>query len=65
MESYFTAQLGILGAAWATNADFGVAALLNLFFLYKYMNYKMDMIHLAKFPRLLLLWELLCMASIS
>ncbi len=39
---------GILGAAWATNADFGVAALLNLFFLYKYMNYKMDMIHLAK-----------------
>lgn len=39
---------GILGAAWATNADFGVAALLNLFFLYKYMHYKMDLLHLTK-----------------
>ncbi len=36
---------GVLGAAWATNADFGVAALLNLFFLYKYMHYKMEMGH--------------------
>ena len=36
---------GVLGAAWATNADFGVAALLNLYFLHKYMNYKMDWIH--------------------
>ncbi len=33
---------GVLGAAWATNADFGVAALLNLFFLYKYMHYKIE-----------------------
>ena len=39
---------GILGAAWATNADFGVAALLNLFFLYKFIGYKMDVIHTIK-----------------
>ena len=37
--------LGVLGAAWATNADFGVAALLNLYFLHKYMKYKMDIAH--------------------
>lgn len=36
---------GIEGAAWATNADFGVAAALNLVFLYKYMNYNMDWSH--------------------
>lgn len=36
---------GVLGAAWATNADFGVAALLNLYFLHKYMGYKLDLIH--------------------
>lgn len=29
---------GILGAAWATNADFGVAALLNLYFIYRYVG---------------------------
>jgi stage V sporulation protein B len=39
---------GVLGAAWATNADFGVAALLNLVFLFKYNGYKMDMIHTLK-----------------
>lgn len=38
---------GILGAAWATNADFGVAALLNLYFLHKYMGYKMELLHTA------------------
>lgn len=38
-------SLGVIGAAWATNADFGVAALLNLYFLHKYMKYKMDIIH--------------------
>ena len=39
---------GVLGAAWATNADFGVAAILNLIFLYKYRRYTMDMVHTAK-----------------
>lgn len=41
-------SLGIIGAAWATNADFGVAALLNLVFLYKYEKYKMDLVHTVK-----------------
>lgn len=36
---------GVLGAAWATNADFGVAAALNLYFLHKYMGYRMEWGH--------------------
>lgn len=39
---------GVIGAAWATNADFGVAALLNLIFLYKFRHYMMDIIHTVK-----------------
>lgn len=39
---------GVLGAAWATNADFGVAAILNLLFLYKYRRYTMDFLHTLK-----------------
>ena len=39
---------GVLGAAWATNADFGVAAVLNLIFLYKYRRYTMDVLHTVK-----------------
>ncbi|HWQ61125.1 MAG TPA: polysaccharide biosynthesis protein [Negativicutes bacterium] len=35
--------LGIQGAAWATNADFGVAALLNMFFVYRYVGFAIDM----------------------
>jgi len=40
-----TAQpsLGIMGAAWATVADIGLAAFLNLYFLYKYIGYKMEL----------------------
>ncbi len=34
--------LGIKGAAWATNADFGVAALLNMFFVYRYVGFAID-----------------------
>lgn len=47
---YLTAipSLGVLGSAWATNADFGIAALLNLVCLYKIMEYKMDWIHTGK-----------------
>lgn len=34
--------LGIKGAAWATVADFGIAAALNLYFVYRYVGYNMD-----------------------
>ena len=34
---------GIKGAAWASVADFGVAALLNMFFVYRYIGFAMDM----------------------
>lgn len=34
--------LGIMGAAWATVADFGVAALLNMFFVYRYVGFTLD-----------------------
>lgn len=35
--------LGIKGAAWATIADFGVAALLNMFFVYRYIGFALDL----------------------
>jgi len=35
-------SLGIQGAGWATNADIGVAALLNLYFVIKYTGFCMD-----------------------
>ncbi len=35
-------SLGIKGAAWATIADFGVAALLNMFFVYRYIGFALD-----------------------
>ncbi len=34
--------LGIMGAAWATAADMGVAAFINLYFIYKYIGYKIE-----------------------
>ena len=34
--------LGIVGAAWATIADFGVAALLNMFFIYRFIGFALD-----------------------
>ena len=45
-----TAQpsLGIMGAAWATVADIGIAAIVNMYFLYKYINYKMELSQLFK-----------------
>ncbi|SEJ70243.1 stage V sporulation protein B [Propionispira arboris] len=45
-----TAQpsLGIMGAAWATVADIGLAAILNLYFLYKYIGYKMELKQVLK-----------------
>jgi len=45
-----TAQpsLGIIGACFATAADMGVAALLNLYFIRKYIGYTMDLKHVFK-----------------
>ncbi|MBB5335268.1 polysaccharide biosynthesis protein [Pectinatus brassicae] len=45
-----TAQpsLGIMGAAWATAADIGIAAFINLYFLYKYINYKIEIKQIMK-----------------
>lgn len=35
-------SLGIIGASWATIADFGVAAILNMFFVYRYVGFALD-----------------------
>lgn len=35
-------SLGIIGASWATIADFGVAAVLNVFFVYRYVGFAID-----------------------
>lgn len=40
--------LGILGAAFATAADMGVAAIINLFFIKKYVGCTIEWRHLAK-----------------
>ncbi|MBO6177782.1 MAG: polysaccharide biosynthesis protein [Selenomonadaceae bacterium] len=40
--------LGIMGAAWATAADMGVAAFINLYFINRYIGYKMEISHLLK-----------------
>lgn len=39
---------GIMGAAWATAADMGVAAFINLYFIHKYIGYKMELWQLFK-----------------
>ena len=39
---------GIMGAAWATAADMGVAAIINLYFIHKYIGYKMELGQLFK-----------------
>ena len=41
-------SLGILGAAFATAADMGVAAVINMVFIYKYTGYSMEWGHLLK-----------------
>lgn len=41
-------SLGIQGAGWATNADIGVAALLNIYFVAKYTGLCMDWQELRK-----------------
>ena len=34
--------MGIRGAAWATVADFGIAAMLNMYFVYRYVGFSID-----------------------
>lgn len=41
-------MFGIMGAAWATAADMGVAAFINLYFIHKYIGYKMELGQLFK-----------------
>ena len=45
-----TAQpsLGIQGAAWATVADIGIAAIMNMYFLNKYIGYKLEIKQVIK-----------------
>lgn len=47
---YLTAipGLGVNGAAWATNADFGIAAVLNIGFVYYYTQYRVNGREMAK-----------------
>ena len=40
--------LGIMGAAWATAADMGVAALINLYFIYRFIGYRIEFLQLLK-----------------
>ena len=40
--------LGIMGAAWATAADMGVAAIINLIFIYKFIGYRMEIPQMLK-----------------
>ena len=35
-------SINIAGAAWATNCDFGVSALINMFFIYKFTGFGFD-----------------------
>lgn len=41
-------ELGIMGAAWATAADMGVAAIINMYFIYRYIGYRMELVQLLK-----------------
>ena len=40
--------LGIMGSAWATAADMGVAAIINLFFIWKFLGYRIELPQLVK-----------------
>lgn len=40
--------LGIMGSAWATAADMGVAAVINLFFIYRFTGYHIEIGQLLK-----------------
>ena len=40
--------LGIMGAAWATVADIGIAAVVNLYFIHRYTGYRVEMLQFIK-----------------
>ena len=40
--------LGIMGAAWATAADMGVAAIINMYFIHRYIGYRIEVLQLLK-----------------
>ena len=40
--------LGIMGAAWATAADMGVAAIINMYFIHRYIGYRIEVLQLMK-----------------
>ena len=50
LSYYWTAMpaFGINGAAWATNIGFGVAACLNLVFVYHYIGYRLQFVEMSK-----------------
>ena len=37
-----TGSWGIVGASWASVADFAIAAILNLYFVYRFVNYRLS-----------------------
>ena len=41
-------SFGIMGAAWATAADMGVAAFINLYFIHRYIGYGIEIKQLGK-----------------
>ncbi len=41
-------SLGIMGAAWATAADMGVAAIINMYFIHRYIGYRIELLQLLK-----------------
>lgn len=47
---YLTAipTLGIIGAAWATVGDLGIAAILNYYFVSRYIDFKINIYHTIK-----------------
>ena len=48
LNLYLTPQWGIEGAAWATNVDFGVAAVANLYILYRSTAFQVSCIEIGK-----------------
>ena len=48
LNLYLTPQWGIEGAAWATNVDFGIAAVANLYILYRSTSFTISFLEIGK-----------------
>ena len=48
LNLYLTPQWGIEGAAWATNIDFGIAAVANLYILYRSTSFTISFLEIGK-----------------